>query len=91
MDVTTGISKFTCDAHEDYWVNCVTYSPDGTKISTCSNDGTICVWDADNGDRLLGPFDCNAKAVFSIKFSPDGSALLSGIVTRGVTRRDLSW
>ena len=78
MDATTGEPKFTRDAHEDYWVNCVTYSPDGTRIATCSNEGTICVWDADNGERLLGPFDCQAKQVLSITFSPDGNVLLSG-------------
>ena len=81
-DATTGELKFTCDAHEGYWVNCVAYSLDGTRIATCSNDGTICVWDADNGKRLLDPFDCQAEAVLSITFSPDRNVLLSG---NGVT------
>ena len=95
MDATTSDLKlFTCDAHKDYWVSCVTYSPDGTRIATCSNNGAISVWDAaadsDSGKpplplRLLGSFDCHAGAVLCIAFSPDGNVLLSGNANLSVT------
>jgi WD40 repeat protein len=47
-------------------------------IATCSNDRTISIWDADDGKCLLGPVDCDAGAVFSIAFSPNGKILISG-------------
>jgi WD40 repeat protein len=77
VDAIAGKVMFSHDAH-DNWVLCVAYSPDGKTIATCSNDGIISVWDADNGSRLLGPFNCHVGAVLSIAFSPDGNVLLSG-------------
>jgi WD40 repeat protein len=76
-DTVTGDLKFSCDAHEN-WIPCVTYSPDGKTIATCSNDGTISVWNAADGSRLLGPFGYDNKAVLFIAFSPDGKELISG-------------
>lgn len=77
VDGITGNHKFFCNAHEN-WILCVTYSSDGAKIATCSNDGTIGVWNAENGDRILAPFNCNVGEVSSIAFSLDGNVLLSG-------------
>ena len=77
MDSITGDVKFTCDAHK-CWVRCVTYSPDGTRIATCSDDSTISVWDADDGSCLLGPFHCDVGPVLAVTYSPDGEVLISG-------------
>jgi WD40 repeat protein len=77
VDAITSDLKFSSDAY-DYWVRCVTYSPDGKTIATCSDDSTISVWNADDSNRLLGPFNCNAGPVLSMVFSPDGNVLLSG-------------
>ena len=77
VDAITGDLKFSRDAHK-YWIRCVRYSPDGTMIATCSDDRTISIWDADNGNCLLGPVDCGAGAVLSIAFSPNGKILISG-------------
>ena len=76
-DFVTGDVKFSRDAHK-FWIRCVTYSPDGAMIATCSDDSIINVWDADNGSCLLCPFDCDVGAVLSIAFSPDGKVLASG-------------
>jgi WD40 repeat protein len=80
LDATTGRVKFSIDAHK-HWIRCITYSPNGTMIATCSNDRTISVWNADDGSRLVGPLNCDAGAVLSVAFSPDsrdGNALVSG-------------
>jgi len=76
-DSVTGDVKFSCDAHK-FWIRCVTYSPDGTMIATCSDDSSISIWDSDDGSCLLGPLDCGVGAVLSIAFSPDGKVLISG-------------
>lgn len=77
LDVVTGEYKFSFSAHDD-WIRCVTYSPDGSKIATCSDDHTISIWNAEGGERFLGPFDDHTRAVLSIAFSPRGNFLVSG-------------
>src|SRR6266436_6116301 len=77
VDSITGDLKFSCDDYK-FWIRCVTYCPDGTMIATCSDDSTINVWNADDGNCLLGPFDCDVGAVLSIAFSPGGKVLISG-------------
>ena len=76
-DSVTGDVKVSRNAYK-CWIRCVTYSPDGSMIATCSDDSTISIWDADDGSCLLGPFDCDVGAVLSIAFSPDGMVLISG-------------
>ena len=76
-DSATGDVKVFRDAYK-CWIRCVTHSPDGTMIATCSNDSTISIWDAGNGNCLSGTSDCDVGAVLSIAFSPDGMFLISG-------------
>jgi WD40 repeat protein len=81
MDMETGQSKFTISAHGDQdWIRCVTYSPDGKKIATCSDDRKISIWNADNGERLLEPLEGHTGVIFCIQFSLGGNFLISGIV-----------
>ena len=77
MDVVTGYSKLYISAHTD-WIRCVTYSRDGKKIATCSDDSTIVIWDADSGERLLEPLEGHTGPVLSIQFSLGGNFLVSG-------------
>jgi WD40 repeat protein len=77
MDVVTGYSKIYQSAHTD-WIRCVTYSRDGKKIATCSDDGTIIIWNADTGERFLEPLEGHTGPVLSIEFSPGGNFLVSG-------------
>ena len=46
-------------------------------IATCSDDGTISIWNPDDDSGPLGTFDCEIE-VLSVAFSPDGKVLISG-------------
>jgi WD40 repeat protein/class 3 adenylate cyclase len=52
----------------------VLYSPDGARLATASNDGTVKIWDADTGQELL---TLNTGPINSIAFNPadDGTLL----------------
>ncbi|KAJ6627753.1 WD40-repeat-containing domain protein, partial [Mycena sp. CBHHK59/15] len=59
-------------------VNCVAFSPDGTKIVSGSDDHTVRVWDAQTGDTVARPFEGHSGWVYSVAFSPDGTRIVSG-------------
>ncbi|KAL5512555.1 hypothetical protein ACEPAG_3208 [Sanghuangporus baumii] len=63
--------------HTD-WVMSVVFSPDGKRIASGSDDGTILVWDADSGEVVSGPFKGHTDWVRSVAFSPDGKRVASG-------------
>ena len=73
-DVATG---------EERWVlghgtplNQVAVSPDGTRIATAAQDGTVSLWQADTGRRVLTLYPHDA-GVSDVAFSPDGRFLAS--------------
>jgi WD40 repeat protein/serine/threonine protein kinase len=55
-------------------VSSVSFSPDGTRILTSSDDDTVRLWDASSGTSLL-KLDVSANGA---KFSPDGTRVLTG-------------
>ena len=60
------------------WVLAVAYSPDGkTLASSGSSDGTIQLWNANNGE-LLRTLKGHKEMVRTLAFSPDGKTLVSG-------------
>ncbi|KAK7205455.1 WD40-repeat-containing domain protein [Myxozyma melibiosi] len=53
-------------------INCLVYSPDGSKIITGADDGKIKVWDATSGFALV-TFTEHSSAVTALEFSKRGS------------------
>jgi len=60
----------------DGWVGGVTFSPDGKRIATTSEDGTVKIWDAIECTELL-TLAGHTGWVGSVAFSPDGTRLAS--------------
>jgi WD40 repeat protein/tRNA A-37 threonylcarbamoyl transferase component Bud32 len=60
----------------DSFVLSASFSPDGTRIVTASNDKTARVWDAATGEEVavLREHD---SVVFSASFSPDGTRIVT--------------
>ena len=55
----------------------VAFSPDGKRIVSGSDDGTIKVWDAATGQETL-TLKGHSSAVNSVAFSPDGKRIVTG-------------
>ena len=55
----------------------VSFSPDGRRIATGSEDNTAKVWDARTGTSLL-ELKGHTKSVRSVSFSPDGTRIVTG-------------
>jgi len=68
IDVNTSHVTLTLNGHEDSVIN-VTFSKDGSRVATASDDGTVRVWDASNGEEQM--MFGGETALFSVKFSPD--------------------
>ena len=59
-------------------VSSIAFSPDGKYVILGSDDETICVWDAKEGNIVSGPFKGHTGQVSSVAFSPDGKHVVSG-------------
>ncbi|MBD2411715.1 hypothetical protein FACHB389_24165 [Nostoc calcicola FACHB-389] len=57
------------------WVNSASFSPDGRRIVTASNDGTAKLWDTSG--KLLADLKGHQKQVTSAAFSPDGQRIVT--------------
>jgi len=67
-------------AHSDI-LNGLCFSPDGSRIVDCSDDGSFIVWDAYTGEKIWEPLVRMDEAVggmTSICYSPRGDYLVGG-------------
>jgi WD40 repeat protein len=60
-------------------VNTLAFSPNGARLASGSNDGTIKLWDPRTGEEVLTLRGHNS-GVLSLAFSPDGHRLVSGSI-----------
>lgn len=76
FDATSGKQTALCRGHDERVWGSYTFSPDSTRLATCSSDRTARVWNAATGE-LLTTCRGHAGAVTSVNFSPDGARLLT--------------
>lgn len=58
-------------------ITSVAFSPDGSRILSCSRDRTIVCWDSRTGLMVLGPLKAHTDWVRSVAYSPDGKRFVS--------------
>ena len=61
----------------DYYILCMTFTPDSTKLITAGRDKTIRIWDINTGTLIGEPLKGNESYIKSIAISPDGKLLIS--------------
>ncbi|KIJ35557.1 hypothetical protein M422DRAFT_180537, partial [Sphaerobolus stellatus SS14] len=59
-------------------VSSVTFSSDGQRIVSGSDDQTIRIWNADTGELIIGPLEGHSGSVSSVSFSSNGRRIVSG-------------
>ncbi|KAG8722371.1 hypothetical protein FRC09_006346 [Ceratobasidium sp. 395] len=59
-------------------VKCIAVSPNGRRVVSGSEDGTVRVRDAETGDVVLGPLNHYLSVINCVAFSPDGRWITSG-------------
>lgn len=65
------------------FVRALTWSPDGTRIASGSDDQQLQIWDATTGNNILIYKD-HSDQIWSVTWSPDGKRIASGSVDQYV-------
>jgi len=72
LETSTGIELFSLKGHTGALLS-IAFNHDGNLVATGSLDGTVRVWDANNGENLL-----TLPVSGGVSFSPDGKRLAIG-------------
>jgi len=71
------------------WINGLAFSPDGSRLATCSNDRDIKLW-ATALDPEVRTLQGHSDWVSSVAFSPDATQLASGSLDKTVKLWDIA-
>ena len=58
-------------------INCVRFSPDGSKLTTCSQSGVIKIWAFPPQENPIAEIQASQLPIYDLQFSPDGNFLAS--------------
>ncbi|KAK0140901.1 WD repeat-containing protein 1 [Merluccius polli] len=83
--------KLTNKDHSRF-VNCVRFSPDGSRFATAGADGVIILFDGKTGEKVcvLGGEKAHSGGVYAVSWSPDSSQLISASGDKTVKLWDAS-
>ncbi len=59
-------------------VNCASFSPDGRRVVSGSDDRTLRLWDTETDTQVGDPFEGHTSSVRCVSFSADGRRVVSG-------------
>ena len=82
-DVLTGECLFKMRGEENVPARTAVYSTDGSRVAAGSDDGTIAVWNAINGDRIF-MLRGHSAMVTSLAFSQNGQRLASASMDHSI-------
>jgi WD40 repeat protein len=85
-DLATGKEAVTLRGHPSA-VSALAFRPDGTRLVSASQDGSLKVWDPATGRELVTLHDTDG-AITCLAFTPDGHRLVSGDARGVLTIRD---
>jgi WD40 repeat protein len=73
------IARFTTQKIVDAgsFVRQLAYSPDGSRIATAEDDGTVRQWESATGKPVGSPIKGHSDAVTAVAFTPDGQTIAS--------------
>ncbi len=72
-----------------HWISSVSFSPDGTRLASASNDNSVKLWDAATGQELH-TLKGHTVPVACVCFGPDGTRLASASFDRTAKVWDVS-
>lgn len=78
VDANSGtLVDFLLSRHTDH-VREMVYSPDGTFFASVSHDGSLILWNANNGQLITdAPIVVHSSDVNGVTFSPDGTQMIT--------------